>query len=377
MSFDKLTVYLDTLPAQGVPGVDCVVMRKHEVIYRHFAGLADREAERPMTGTERFFLYSATKVITCAAALQLYERGDFLMTDPLYAYIPEFRELWIEETLPNGEKQIVPARRPIRIRDLFTMSSGFDLERRTPELEWLREETEGRMPTLPAVRLMAKKKLCFEPGTRFQYGVSHDILGGLIEVISGKSFGAYLAENIFAPLGMERTGFSSAGTAEVMAQYRRNRATGGVERVSTELAGFTGTAYESGGAGLISSVNDYGRFADAMANGGEGVNGARILSPATIALMAVNHLNGEQMADFARMGWLGYGYGLGVRTLIDPAVGGANSPAGEFGWTGAAGSMSLMDPQSGVSLFYAAHVLNNNDGDIHPRLRNILYGCLT
>ena len=137
-----------------------------------------------------------------------------------------------------------------------------------------------------------------------------------------------------------------------------------------------GSEYESGGAGLISCVDDYAKFSAAMANGGNTPDGNRILSPKTIDLMRTNRLNPTQMKDFDWSFLGGYGYGLGVRTMIDPVRCGANSPVGEFGWDGAAGCYVIIDPENRISLFYAQQMREGLGYYVHPRIRNILYSCL-
>lgn len=379
MAFQDLTKFLDTLPELGTPGVDCIVMQDHKTVYRHFAGCADREAGISMNGNERFILYSATKLITCVAALQLYEKGAFLLTEPLYEYIPEYRNMQVLFMDENGQQQLRKAERPILVRDLFTMSSGLASDRRTEAVNAVIESTHSTAPTLQVVKAMAQQPLLFEPGTSYRYGISHDVLGGLIEVVSGKKLGEYFKECIYDPLGMTRTEHlhGDGGEKGVMAQYRRDRASNQVLRIPCTHPSDLGTEYESGGTGVISCTEDYVKLLDALACGGIGTTGKRILGADTIHLMQTNQLLPAQLEDFHRtMGWHGYGYGLGVRTHMDPARSGSNSPIGEFGWSGWAGVFTLIDPLNRLSLFYASHVIDNIDGYIHPRLRNILYGSL-
>lgn len=375
MDFQPLTEFLDTVPTFGAPGVDCIVKQGHETIYRHHAGWADREASLPMTGKESFFLYSASKPITCTAMLQLYEKGKFLLTDPVADYIPEFRNMQVR----NSETgQLSPAENCITIADLMAMTSGIDYDLWADPIREVQTATGGKAPTMDVVRAIAAKPIWFEPGSNWQYGLSHDVLGGLVETISGQKFGEYLKENLFQPLGMENTGFRC--TEEIqkhhMAQYRRDPESGVISRIPLENEFVLGSEYESGGAGLISTVEDYAKFAAAMANDGYTPEGHRILSRNTIDLMRANRLSGIQTKDFNWSFLGGYGYGLGVRTMIDPVRCGANSPVGEFGWDGAAGCYVMIDPSNHISLFYAQQMREGLGYYIHPRLRNILYSCL-
>lgn len=379
MNFQFLTEFLDGLPAKGIPGTDCVVTEGYRTVYRHFSGFSDREAKTPMRGDERFYLYSCSKVVTCVAALTLYEKGMFLLTDPLSEYIPEFKDMTVRTVKANGEETVVPCRREISVGDLFSMTAGFDYDLAVPEIREVVERTGGRAPTLEVVRALAARPLLYEPGTHWRYGLEHDVLGAFVEVLSGQSLGRYLQEHVFDPLGMKRSGFPDSPLARegMMAQYRRDELTGEVARIPVEENEFVfGTEYESGGAGLVSCVEDYARFAAALANGGVGENGERVLGKNTIDLMRTNRLDARQMRDFDWIQFKGYGYGLGVRTLVDKAAAGSPGPLGEFGWAGAAGAYVLIDPERRLGMFYAQHMRKSMEPYVHPRLRNILYGCL-
>lgn len=371
MDFTRLTAFLDTVPTFGAPGVDCIVKMGYETVYRHQAGCADREANRPMTGSESFYLFSTTKPITCTAVMQLYEQGKFLLTDPVSDYIPEFRNMQVK---PRGADILSPVQNPITVADLLSMSSGLDYDVTAPEIRQVQQATGGRAPTVEVIRALAKRPLWFEPGTHWQYSLSHDVLGALVEVVSGQRFGTYLKEHIFEPLGMTHTGFKPR--PDMMAMYRRDPETGTVSRIPTENEFILGSEYECGGAGLISTVEDYSKFAAAMANGGRTPDGEHILSQNTIDLMRTNRLDEIKMKDYGYSCLGSYGYGLGVRTMVNPMLCGANSPVGEFGWDGAAGSYVLIDPKNNLSLFYAQQMREGMGYYVHPRIRNILYSCL-
>ncbi len=380
MDFKFLEKLLDGFPNLGIPGVDCIVQIGYDTVFRHSAGFADREKQIPVSGNETFNLYSSTKPVTCTAALQLYEQGKFLLSDPVYEYLPEFRFMDIEERDAAGEKTLRPAKNPIRVADLFSMTAGFDYELDKKAFQETLERTKGKAPTREMIRALAGEPLHYEPGTRWHYSLAHDVLGALIEVVSGERFGAYLKKHVFEPLGMKHTGFVCSPQMEerMMAQYKRDPKTGKVERIGPENPYIFGPEYESGGAGLISCVEDYARFAAALANGGTAENGERILSPATIGLMHKDQLNDRKRADFQSYfpHFTGYGYGLGVRTLVDGAAAGSNGPEGEFGWPGAAGVNVLIDTKNKISMFYAQHMLESLEPYTHRRLRNVLYACL-
>lgn len=396
MAFEELSRYLKLLAKQEVPGLDCIVMRGHEVIFRQMEGFSDPELNRMMTGQELFNIYSISKIVTAIAVLQLNERGSLLLTDPLYKYLPEYRHMTVLEKYPGGDTVLRSAAEPIRILHLLTMTSGMDYRNG----EEIRPLLEGNVPcsAVDFAKALSRRPLQFEPGTRFAYSFSYDVLGALVERVSGMGFGAYLKQNIFDPLDMTSTGFDRRDWVmeRVMAQYKKDMhsettlrlnsagmaywETGDMAcptlRVSRQNALIPNPCFESGGAGLISCTRDCALLADALANWGEGHNGSRILSRASVELMRTNQLNGQQLADMAIHGLPGYGYGLGVRTMLNPAIGGSLSPVGEFGWSGAAGAFLLADPQNRISLFFGAHLLGGEGVSLQMKLRNTLYAGL-
>ncbi len=386
MDFTLLTSFLNQLDGVCAPGVDCKIYYKHKEVYRHSAGYWDIEQKIPVQEDAAYYIYSATKPLTCTAAMILYEKGCFLLSEPLYEYIPEYKDMWVKHINNNGEIIIERAQNPIRIVDLFTMSAGFSYSLEYEAIKRIREQTNGRCPTLEVVRTLAEEPLEFEPGTHFKYSLCHDILGGLIEVISGKTLGAFMKENIFSPLEMNHTGFFQTENGGVLknkmaAKYQWNVLTQKPERSESACRFQLGTEYESGGAGLISTVDDMATFAECLCNNGNAQSGENIISKATIDLMRKNHLDEIRLADFRagnQQHRIGYGYGLGVRTMIDPMAGGSNGSIGEFGWPGALGSYLLIDPDRELAVFFAQHMIGNMDilRKIHPKLRNVIYACL-
>jgi CubicO group peptidase (beta-lactamase class C family) len=258
------------------------------------------------------------------------------------------------------------------------MTAGFNYDLGAP---YIKEAlAEGRTSTLELVKALAKTPLGFEPGTRYRYSLCHDILGGLIEVWSGMSLGEYMKKNIFDVLGMENTFFGVPTDEERLSRmavrynHGKDRRP---ERMKLECPYNLSPEYESGGAGLTSCPEDYAIFLDALANGGVGKNGGRILSRASIELMSANHMNnGQLLADF-QSGHVGkgYGYGYAVRTHYNNAVSGSLSAIGEFGWDGAAGAMSLVDPQNKLSFVYFQHI-HGWDPRKQKEMRNVLYSCI-
>ena len=380
MNFQPLKDFMDGyLPMLGVPGTDIVVYKNHEEIFRYQSGYDSLRYGTPVRPDALYHMYSCTKVATCVAATQLIERGEILATDPVYAYFPEYADIKVKHTLPDGTVEIRPAEKVLTVEHLLTMTGGLDYDINRPAIQRVIKETEGRAPTLDIARALAEDPFIFEPGTKYQYSLCLDVIGGLVELVSGMPLGDYFKENIFAPLGMKDTSFGvTEEKLERMAtQYQFDPETGDVTEIPKEQNVFNfGTEYQSGGAGLISSVDDQILFADALANYGVGKNGNRILSRFGVELMSANHLDPVCLADFTKIGQVkGYGYGYGVRTNLNPAMNGNLSPVGEFGWDGAKGSYFSCDPKNRLAFFYAEHM-----GGLHPvilpRLRNVLYSCL-
>lgn len=389
MNFAPMRKLMERLTDWRIPGNGAVVYVDGKEAFSYQSGYADAENKAPFTCDHLIHLYSCSKPATVTAALQLYEQGFFLLDDPLYEFIPEFREMTVRT--PDGD--IKKAENPITLRHLFTMTSGLNYDVTVPAFEKARELTNGKMDTLTVVKCLAEEPLSFEPGTHWQYSLSHDVLAAVVEVISGKRFSQYMQENIFDPLDMQKSCYHYQPVGNEMAQQYRwvneqqadlvalqssaHRDEGGyAQNVGQGNYLVFGPEYDSGGAGIVSTIRDYAKFCSALACGGLGATGERILSPGTVDLLKANQLNPQQLADFNWPVLQGYGYGLGVRTTLDRAAAGYNGGAGEFGWGGAAGASVYMDTERKVALVYAHHMLNPQEPYYQPRMRNVLYACL-
>ncbi|QAA34437.1 serine hydrolase domain-containing protein [Clostridium manihotivorum] len=385
--FERLTPLLKSFVEKGPAGCSCSVSRNGEELYRNFEGFADLENKRPITEDTIFRIYSMTKVITCTAALILYERGLFLLNDPLEEYLPEFKNPQVHRYTPYGALSTSPASRPITIKDLFTMSSGLTYTGDNIETARCLSKTmdklnakydEGKKFDVRTFsKEIAKVPLAFDPGSHWQYGYSHDVLGALIEVVSNKKFGQFLKDEIFDPLGMKDTFFSIPDEKLHRLSNIYDRSEDGTLTKNSNMDRDyrPDATFESGGAGLLSTLKDYSIFAQMLACGGE-LNGTRILSKKTIELMSTNHLTEAQLLDFDWSYQAGYGYGLGVRVMIDRAKGGSNSSLGEFGWCGMAGTWVMIDPKEKLSAVYMQQMFPNFEAYHQPRLRNVIYGSL-
>ena len=375
MNFTPVTDYIENVlrKEKGVPGCDVLIRREHKTLLRYMSGVSDYEGNTPIQGDEVYHMYSCTKPITCAAAMQLVEQGKLLLDAPVYEYLPAYKNAFL---MKDGQK--VPTAKPMTVRHLFTMSAGLNYDRNTVPLLALMEKNP-QAGTVEVVNAFIETPLQFEPGEQFLYSLCHDVLAAVVEVVSEMRFSEYLKQHIFDPLGMKRTGFylPEEEKPHLAAQYECQEA--GKIRPWTASTGFQLTEnYESGGAGLYSCVADYSLFADAMANGGIGISGAQILKPETIDLMRTEQLRSYAMnPQFGCAAGPGYGYGLGVRTLIDKSEG-QRSSLGEFGWDGAAGSYVMIDPAQKLSIFFAMHVRGwpRLIGCGHAPIRDLTYEVL-
>lgn len=375
-TFSALKNYLDTiLVREKVPGFDCMVLHHGKEVFRYYAGYSDKEEAIPMNGKEMFFLYSASKVITCAAALHAMEEGKFLLGHPVWWYLNEFADCKVKVKNPDGTETLEPIKEHIKICDLFSMTAGLDYNMETPEMLALMRENP-KCPTREMVRAIAKRPLDFEAGTKWQYSLCHDVLAALVEVATGERFADYVKRVIFEPLGMNDSYYHP--TPEILERvaslYRFNHALGVPEKQEKRNQYIFGEDYDSGGAGVISTLEDYAKFAYAMTNYGVGQNGARILSRASVNLMRTNTLENPEALRLFRT-WMNnaeYGYGFGVRTKIGVGRGGNLCSIGEFGWDGAAGFMVSIDPEKQLTILYAQHLLNPHHEIIHPKIKNFV-----
>ncbi|MBR4360207.1 MAG: beta-lactamase family protein [Clostridia bacterium] len=375
MNFNKLGRYVDSLPAAGVPGCDLAVFRDHELLFRRQAGYRDEAQKQPMRGDEAYCLYSCTKVITTCAAMQLIGAGKMGLDDPVSDYLPAYAHLRVKDGA-----NIRPAKTVMTVRHLMSMQSGLNYDLGTASVRQATEAAGGNPTTRQVADAKALDPLEFDPGTDFLYSLSHDVLAAVIEVVSGQRFFDYLREHIFAPLGMSTAAFalSDETAARLCAQYVYNSQEQKLERCAPDANHLRiGSAYESGGAGLICDVKDYITFADALACDGRSADGTQILAPEMIQLWSANQLGAKSRASFDGWNRLGYSYGLGVRTRVDLNKGGRGS-IGEFGWDGAAGAFAVIDPHRHISAFYAMHVRNFAYAYdvIHPTLRDLIYEAM-
>ena len=384
-NFNDLSNLLGSFPHGGPSGCACGIAKDGKTIYEGYFGLADIESKKPVTSDTVYRLFSMTKVIICAAALILFERGKYLLNDPLYEYFPEYKEVNRVEVNPNGTVELVPVKNPMLVKHAFSMAVGLpyasDDSVTAQEMKRVQNElakSHGKYNLRTEIKAMSKVPIAFEPGSHWLYGYGHELVAGLIEVASGMTVGEFLQKEVFEPLAMKDTGYRYHDNIEerMITNYQRQEDGKLIKTVGMLDDNHKPDAlYEAGGAGLYSTVRDYLRFTQMMANGGQ-LDGVKILGRKTIDLMRRNQLNDAQMKDFTNSYLAGYGYGLGVRTMMDPAAGNYNGSIGEFGWTGYLGTWTAIDPSENLSIVYMHQMEPNMEEHYHHRVRAAAYGCL-
>ena len=372
MNLNKLTAYLDSLIERGIPSVDCMVYRNHEEIYRHMNGTTDELGMKPLKGDEIYLMFSMTKVQTMTALLTLIEQGRISLEDEVAKYLPAYQKLMLEK-----DKNQYPVKTTLKLKHLVSMQSGLDYDLQRPGILRVLSEKKEMASTREIVDSFIETPLKFEPGEHFEYSLSHDVVAAIIEVVTGMRFGEYLKKAVWEPLGMEHTYFAKP------VNYEKNLVKQYICTDDVTIEPMEATCnyqfsdnYESGGAGLISCTKDYAILGDAIACGGICANGNRILQPETISILKQNLLCEAGITDIAqKMGRVGYGYGCGMQILMHPEQIHSTSPAGIFGWDGAAGSTIIMDTERKLSVVYTMHVRNCGMAysEIHPTIRDFVF----
>lgn len=374
MNFDPLRQYMASLIERGVPGLELAVCRDHEIIFHECAGFSDSAHTRPASPTDRYWLYSCTKPLTVATAMRAMEDGLFALEDPVSKYLPAYKDVYL---MKDGER--ITPKTTMTIRHLMTMTAGLNYNKERESIRCAQQRANGCATTVQIAEALAEDPLDFEPGERFQYSLCHDVLGAVIEQASGQSFRDYMQSVLLRPLDMTDTDFETAGAPKRLAAlYAYNTQTDRVSLQSGRNDFVLSPAYYSGGAGVVSTALDYLAFADAMACGGVGRNGQRVLKAESIDLLRTEQISSFMaIQKFSCTCGPDYGYGLGVRTRSHFNEG-VRSAVGEFGWDGAAGADLLVDPEHHLSMVYVQHVLGwpAMVGAVHLRIRDILYPLL-
>ena len=409
MSSDRLsninTVFSDYVAKGKLPGVVVLAARNGKIVYHQAIGMNDMEQKIPMQTNNIFRIASQTKAIVSVGIMMLQEEGKILLSDTLSKYIPEFEHTKVALPLSKQRKKgnmdanrIVKAKRQIRIRDLLTHTSGIGYGYGPAKKKWKRAGIQGwyfahrNEPILETVKRMAKLPMEAHPGERYVYGYSTDILGAVIEVVSGQPLDVFLKERILDPLGMADTHFylpeSKASRLSVVYSQCGNKLLRAAEvgtpqfewddkekctgNNQTQGHYLNGPRVSfSGGAGLLSTSKDYAIFLQMMLNNGV-YNGTRILSRKSVELMTANHLDGDHYKD-VKFPWdWGVGFGLGFSVTTNAGDRGVLGSLNEYGWGGAYHSSYWVDPKESLIVVYFTQVAPISLDD-HQKLRNLIY----
>lgn len=352
-----------------IAGLSTMIARRGQIVYTDQVGLMDKEAATRMRADAIFRIYSMTKPIICTALMTLYEQGKFHLFDPVSKYIPAFGQIKVLESDGKGGQKLVDPVRAMTVRDLLMHTAGltYDFLVDSPVGELYREarlaNDAGRtLETL--IGELARLPLAYQPGSRWHYSLSIDVLAYLIEVLAGQSLRDVLKTNLFGPLGMSDTDFGVPadkrarlvtmygmpdifGVGVTFPQLKKAWADGYNERIDVSTTNPTDqpTHFARGGHGLFSTVSDYMRFAQMLLNGGA-LDGERILGRKIVELMHTNHVPVALLPyDIGGESYAGYGFGLGSRVLMTVADSAVPGSVGEVGWAGAAKTYYWVDPQ--------------------------------
>jgi CubicO group peptidase (beta-lactamase class C family) len=388
---ERITEHFETNFVQPgkIAGCQITVVRHGQVAYHRSLGLMDRERELPMREDAIFRIFSMTKPIASVALMQLYERGMFQLTDPVHRYIPAWRTLKVGVVQEDGSIDLVKPDRPMDVRDVLMHTTGLpgSLFPDNPIDEQFAQArtAQHRGMTLESITaLLAEHPLKFHPGTRWNYGLSTDIVGRLVEIFSGRPFDDYLREEIFAPLGMEDTGFfvpeASAERLSTLYQYRPANSPLLFDDARTSRY-LRPRSYLSGAGGLVSTTHDYVAFCQMLANGGQ-LNDHRILGRKTLDLMTRNHfpdgatLSDMAMGGFGEAGFDGVGFGLGFAVGLGPVATAMAGSAGDFYWGGAASTAFWIDPAEDLFAVFMTQLMPSMAYPFRAQLRALVYGAI-
>jgi CubicO group peptidase (beta-lactamase class C family) len=361
-----------------VAGSVALVARRGKLVYFEAFGQRSREEHSPMRTDSVFRIASQSKALVTTAAMILVEQGKLLLTDPVGKYIPEFSNTTVAVPREGGGYDVVKAHRPITVHDLMTHTSGLSYGNGPAAEEWKKAGitqyyfADRDEPIAETVARMASLPLDAHPGDKWIYGYSIDVLGVVVERASGKPLDEFLRTSLLQPLGMKDTEFylPKENRDRLAVVYARH-GSAPIERAPPD--GYMGQgAYVdgprksfSGGAGLLSTAGDYGRFLQMMLNGGQ-LNGKRLLSRKTVELMTTDHLRGLSYNP-------GEGFGLGFSVLKDVGARGNPGSVGEFGWGGAYHSTYWADPKEQLVVVYLTQLIPADDIDDFGKLRALVY----
>jgi CubicO group peptidase (beta-lactamase class C family) len=377
-----------------IAGALTLVARRGEIAHLSPIGLMDRERGKSMIEDTIFRIYSMTKPITSVALMMLHEHGHFQLDDAVHKLIPlpAWRNLRVYQMGNHPEFLTAPCERPMTVRDLMRHTSGLTygfMERTNVDAAYrklgigtLEKSFDGTLQEM--VQLLATLPLEFSPGTAWNYSVATDVLGYLVEVLSGEPLDQYLRRHIFEPLGMHDTAFHVPLEKVDRFAACYDRGPGKKLRLQDDPATSPYLAAPkllSGGGGLVSTAADYLRFCRMLLAGGE-LDGARLLGPRTIEFMTRNHLpDGKDLTDlsvgaFGETPYEGTGFGLGFSVTLDPVRSGVIGSAGEYAWGGAASTIFWIDPAEDLIAIFLTQLMPSQTFNFRGQLQSIIYSAI-
>ena len=389
MNMQKLSLLNDLMEsemrAERIKGASLLVEHKGKRVFQNVYG-SDKE-------DSIYKVFSMTKPITTVAAMMLYEQGKFDLFDPVSEYLEGYREMKV--ATPQG---LVDAKRPITIGHLLNMTSGLVYpgmellpDRMMQDLyvelheKAVKARKEGKpLGNLDIINALGSIPLQFQPGEGWRYGISADVIGGIVEVITGKPYGEYLKETIFDPLGMKDTGFyvDKSQIHRLVQVYSREDEKGRLKEADENAYAWmnmyapTEPPYiESAGGGLYSTLEDYSHFVQMLLNKGE-YQGKRFLGRKTIDFISQNQLTPAQLACVNFDSVYGYGYGNFMRIMMDTSAAGSNGSVGEYGWDGLPGTYFFVDPKEELMFVYMQQIEQGADQTLRRKMRQIIYGAI-
>jgi CubicO group peptidase (beta-lactamase class C family) len=380
----RIDAYIkNEIAGNKIPGAIMMIQRNGKTAYFNISGVRDPGTREPMTTDTIFRIYSMSKPITTIAAMMLVEEGKLQLEEPLSKYIPAFAnvKVGVEKKGEDGTTGIdlVAVKRPITIQDLMRHTSGltygFFGEGVVKKAYVDANLFAGDVDNAELAERLAKLPLVYQPGTTWDYGLSVDILGRVIEVVSGKSLYEFEKERLLDPLGMKDTSFyvtDQTKQALIAEPFPNDRKIGNdAEMNDPRIA----QKWESGGGGMMSTIGDYAKFAQMVLNGGT-LDGKRYLSPKTIAYMGSNHIapgSGVVPGPYYLPG-PGFGFGLGFAVRTEAGVSPIEGSVGEMNWSGAGGTTFWVDPKENMFVVFMAQTVSQR-GRIRVALKNVVYGA--
>ena len=363
-------------------GTMTLVSRKGEVAYLDSIGFMDRENAKPMQEDSIFRIYSMSKAITSIAIMQLYEKSKFRLDDPVYWYIPSWKNLRVYQSGIYPNFLTSRPKRHMTIRDLLTHMSGLTYDfmyKSNVDAAYRKTKVQQAGSLEEFAEILSTLPLEFSPGDKWNYSVSTDVLGYLVEVMSGMKLEEYFKEYIFEPLEMTDTSFSCPEEKlDRLASLYEHIPNGEPRLLDIP---FLNTKMASGGGGLFSTMSDYHNFCSMLVNQGE-FNGTRLIGRKTLELMTVNHLPDNQdlteMSEsaFSETPYAGVGFGLGFSVMLDPAKSQTISDIGEYGWGGAASTVFFINPKEDMFVIYLTQLLPSSTNQVRRELRALVYSAL-